>query len=164
MHDVLVIHPVRPAAKWTADVLRSRGHFPAVAGNIDDASRLLAFVRFSTVVVWLPSTELEALMATLQSQGPCRPSAVILSWASATSLHAEAWFQREMDRVISLPMSSSTLLEAVERVDLRQAWHCRDRSVRRTSRQSAGASNHRAHLPTRTKSGRQPSPRNTMGT
>lgn len=116
MHDVLVIHPVKSVARWIADVLRSRGHHPAVARSLDEVERLLCFVRFATVIAWLPSADLNALVTTLQMQSPSRPTVLILSRAAAAQLAAQPRSQGVMSRAIPLPMSSSALIEVVGNV------------------------------------------------
>jgi len=165
MPDVLVIHPVKPVARWIAGILSIHGHCPAVAHDLDEANRLMQFVRFPIVIAWLPSADLGTLADTLKSARPFRPSALIMSWTPATLLAAEPWFLDDIDDAIPLPTSSSAVLKAVRNACLLGMFpHRRLDPIRHSSRQSARASNYRSHLPTRTKSGRQPSSRHTMGT
>lgn len=122
MGDVLVVTPVRAVARWIADSIRSRGHYPVVARDLREVARVASFVQFSAVIVWLPSKDLDALAAALPRRSPSRPSFVILSWARANQLAPTSWYLKGIDRAIALPTTSSVLLEAMEHACHPQSW------------------------------------------
>jgi len=131
MSDILVVHPVKEVAEWMVDILRRASHRPALAHDIDGAARLLAFIRFPTVLAWLPQPDLDLLQQMVKG-GSTVSSLVLLSWAPADPDAGQG-----ADRVVPLPLSSSVLLRAVDAV--RQGERSPATGVSHLTRQTSDA-------------------------
>ena len=117
MADILIVLPVTPVRRWMADALKTQGHGVAEAATLSDALHLLTFGSFASVLAWLPRDDLPELAAGLNEMYPQRPGLGILCWDALLPAYS-SWFDKRTDRVILLPTTSASLLEAV--ADLRR--------------------------------------------
>jgi len=111
----MVMLPAKPVADYLAGVLQGEGYHTAVATSVDDAFRLIQFVRFDVMVAWVPVEWMQLFHRLLEHRSPDRPSLVMLSWLSEDWFHCEPWFDKRKDQFVSLPLTLTALIEAVQR-------------------------------------------------
>jgi hypothetical protein len=115
MTSVLALVPLRKVGGWVVSVLKQRDRRILLTGSREEAARLLSFIRFSAIVVWLPAGRLEEWANSLATRADQRPSVVVMSLAPSVQVTASPWFREGIDEAVPLPTSATSLRQAVER-------------------------------------------------